>query len=98
MILSLKGVGGLLFFFFRKEGETQCIYANNEKESAIGVASAPCECPVSISSFTDTRIRDKAQMLMRGHLRRARPGPIRQPGRKNTAIAAHPINSATLSQ
>lgn len=93
----------LLFFFFRKEGETQCIYANNEKESAIGAASAPRECPVSISSFTDTRIRDKAQMLMRGHsrvhLRRARrPGPIRQPGRKNTAIAAHPINSATLSQ
>lgn len=91
-----------LFFFFRKEGETQCIYANNEKESAIGAASAPCERPVSISSFTDTRIRDKAQMLMRGHsrvhLRRARPGPIRQPGRKNTAIAAHPINSATLSQ
>lgn len=74
-----------------------------KKESAIRAASAPRECPVSISSFTDTCIRDKsadadARPQPRPFAARARPGPIRQPGRKNTAIAAHPINSATLSQ
>lgn len=61
-----------------------------------------CEWTAFTCCFTDSCMRNKEQALMHGHsrvhLQRVRLGPIHRREGKNTAIAAHPINSATLSQ